>query len=74
MFTRATVTAGFGFRFSRTAGPAPERLAERELLRPVEDAAAEAGQRRREERELVVEHQERVPGHRIFAKSLSRDG
>ena len=65
MFSLATVTAGFGCPLVRDGQALLQRaLPEREFLRPVEDTAAEAGQRRREERELVVEHHEGVPGHR----------
>ena len=47
MFSLATVTEGFGFPLAQRDGQAALQrvLAERELLRPVEETAAEAGQR-----------------------------
>jgi len=66
MFSIATVTAGVRRPVGQRGGQAllQRALAEHEFLRPVEEAAADAGRRRREERELVVEHHEGVPGHR----------
>ena len=48
-------------------------LVEREFLRSVEEAAADAG-RRRAERELVVEQEERVPGGRDLGEVVEQGG
>ena len=49
-------------------------LVEREFLRSVKGAAADARQRRRQERELVVEQAESVLGGRDLREVIEREG